>query len=195
MSKKQTNSNADSNTLRVGDIFVQAGVVTPEVIEERLEVSKLLGQQLGQTLEQTGDVTRYQLVCAVQLQSLYLDGAINIDALIHAMRLVSFEEYFFEDALSAVGCVDETVWSTRLGELLSESGLVSEQQLSEALDISFREGAPLGQVLMRDGGLEPAVIARALAMQRQIRSGQITRDQAIRDLRQQGSPAPVPPAE
>jgi hypothetical protein len=169
--------------IRVGDILVNAGILSSEVLQERLKVSQLLGQPLGHTLEQTGDVTRYQLSCAVQLRSLCLDNALSLESAIQAMKMVVLKDCFLEDALHSVGFVDASSWSAKLGELLSDAHAVTQTQLQEGLDIAFREGTPLGQILLRRGWVAPALIARALFMQKQIRAGRISRDEAIEQLR------------
>ncbi len=173
----------ENKSLRVGDLLVKAGIIAPDVIEDRLEVSKVLGQPLGQTLEQTGDLTRYQLVSAIELQSLFLDSAISMDAAVQAIKLVVTENHFLEDALKKVGMVDSGSSSTRLGELLTDAAALSEEQLRESLDISFREGTPLGQVLTHKGWVSPSVIVKALSAQRLLRSGKTSREEAISELR------------
>jgi hypothetical protein len=172
----------EETAVRVGDILVNAGILSADVLQERLKVSRLLGQPLGHTLEQTGDVTRYQLSCAVQLRSLCLDNALDLDAAVRAMKLVVSRDCFLEDALQEVGFVEASTWSAKLGELLSDASAVTQAQLQEGLDIAFREGTPLGQILLRRGWVAPSLIAQALSMQKQIRAGFISRDEAVEQL-------------
>lgn len=54
----------------------------------------------------------------------------------------------------------------RLGELLVQSGRVTEEQLAEALAVQAHEGGKLGQVLVRQLVLDEDMIARTLADQK-----------------------------
>ncbi len=169
--------------IRVGDILIKAGMLTPEIMNNRADTSKLLGQPLGQTLIQEGDVTRYQLMCVVQLQSLVSDGALSLDVAVRAMKLVHEDECFLEDALKSVGFVEDRMWKTRLGDLLVEAGTISEQQLKSALDTAFRDCTPLGQTFLRAGFVAPAIIGKALELQKRIRAKEIAREDAVNELR------------
>ena len=53
----------------------------------------------------------------------------------------------------------------RLGEILLERGLLSEEQLAYALAEGQRTGEPIGEVIVRLGFAVPATIAQALATQ------------------------------
>lgn len=53
----------------------------------------------------------------------------------------------------------------RLGEILLERGLLSEEQLAYALEEGQRTGEPIGEVIVRLGFAVPATIAQALATQ------------------------------
>ena len=174
----------ESRALRVADLLVESGLLTAELLENRLEIAKQLGQPLGQTLIQTGDVTRYQLLCVIQLQSLCLDGALPADSAVEAMKLIAHEEYFLEDALAAVGCANDSMWTAKLGELLLHAGAISEQELKTALDIAFHDCSPLGQVLLRTGLARPSLIAKALGVQKRIRQRELTKAQAIDELKE-----------
>jgi len=170
--------------IRVGDILINAGMLTSEVMNNRAETSKLLGQPLGQTLIQEGDVTRYQLMCVVQLQSLISDGALSLDLAVSAMKLVHEDECFLEDALKDLGFVEEErLWKTRLGDLLVEAGIINEVQLKCALDTAFRDCTPLGQTFLRAGFVAPAIIGKTLELQKRIRSKEIAREDAVKELR------------
>lgn len=172
-----------SKPVRVGDILISAGMLTSELMNNRADTSKLLGQPLGQTLIQEGDVTRYQLMCVVQLQSLISDGALSLDLAVSAMKKVHEDECFLEDALKGLGFVEDRLWKTRLGDLLVEAGIINEQQLKTALDTAFRDCTPLGQTFLRAGFVTPIIIGKTLALQKRIRAKEISREDAVSELR------------
>jgi type IV pilus assembly protein PilB len=53
----------------------------------------------------------------------------------------------------------------RLGEILLELGVISEEQLLQALEIQSKEQRLLGQVLIKLGYVTPETIISALDMQ------------------------------
>lgn len=58
-----------SNTLRVGDLLVQAGVITPAQLERAIEEqSKVPGVKLGQVLVQLGFCTSQDVMAAISRQ-------------------------------------------------------------------------------------------------------------------------------
>ena len=172
----------DNKSIRIGDILVGAGILSSEILDSRVDVARLLSQPLGQTLVQFGDVTNYQLISAVQLQSLCLDGVLPLDVAVEAMGLVRNSDCYLEAALEKVGFIDSNAGTTRLGELLVDAELVNQDQMTMALDIAFRECTPLGQVLFHLGLISPAIIVKSLAAQKRVRSGQLTRAEAVLEL-------------
>src|ERR1700755_3645469 len=53
----------------------------------------------------------------------------------------------------------------RLGELMTELGLISEEQLATVLEVQQRSKRPLGQIIVELGFASGAAVAHALAMQ------------------------------
>jgi general secretion pathway protein E/type IV pilus assembly protein PilB len=66
-------------------------------------------------------------------------------------------------------------YRSKLGELLVRKGLISEEQLQEALKEQSRTGERLGQVLLRRGYLKEGDLVRALAAQQQAEVVQLAR--------------------
>src|SRR5689334_2514913 len=55
--------------------------------------------------------------------------------------------------------------SRQLGELMTELGLISEEQLATVLEVQQRSKRPLGQIIVELGFASGAAVAHALAMQ------------------------------
>src|ERR1700746_3736263 len=53
----------------------------------------------------------------------------------------------------------------QLGELMTELGLISEEQLATVLEVQQRSKRPLGQIIVELGFASGAAVAHALAMQ------------------------------
>src|SRR5690242_15728623 len=53
----------------------------------------------------------------------------------------------------------------QLGELMTELGLITEEQLATVLEVQQRSKRPLGQIIVELGFASGAAVAHALAMQ------------------------------
>jgi len=172
-----------SESLRIGKLLTEAGVIAAEALDERLELSKTIGQPIGQILLQSGDLTKYQLICTVQVQSLILDGALTRSTGIKVIAAVCKDAADFGEALTQAGFELNHPVTCRLGELLVEAELLSQERLMQALQTSFETLLPLGQTLVRQKFLRPDVIAKALILQTKVRAGVVSRETAIEQLR------------
>src|SRR5881398_3228424 len=59
----------------------------------------------------------------------------------------------------------ERVPQRQLGELMTELGLISEEQLATVLEVQQQSKRPLGQIIVELGFASGAAVAHALAMQ------------------------------
>ncbi|MBY0548040.1 MAG: hypothetical protein K2W95_12165 [Candidatus Obscuribacterales bacterium] len=174
----------DQNTqVRIGDVLTMAGILTAEQLDDRLEIAKTIGQPLGQTLLQLGDLSKHQLRCVVHVQSLVVDGLLDQVRAVEAIKLVVVNDITVEAALEAVGFANDSAWSARLGQLLVDSGVITRKRLARGLVCSTNQCCPLGHALIQLGLLNPAILTLALSLQRDIRTGKKTRDQALQELR------------
>lgn len=173
----------NARSVRVGELLLDAKVISAEKLDDSLELSRTIGQPIGQILIQSGDISKYQLVCAVQVQSLILEGVLSRDDGVQVTAAVCHEGTDFEDALKAVGFAGRSAEGTRLGELLYAARLLSPERIRQALAVSFETAMPLGQTLVRHKFLRPQVVATALTIQRKVRNGQLTRAEAVAQLR------------
>src|SRR5512135_273490 len=59
----------------------------------------------------------------------------------------------------------ERTHQRQLGELMTELGLITEEQLATVLEVQQRSKRPLGQIIVELGFASGAAVANALAMQ------------------------------
>lgn len=174
----------EGNTLiLIGEVLTRAGILSSEQLQDRLEITKTIGQPLGQTLLQLGDLSKYQLRCVVQLQSLMGDGLLDEDKAVTATKLVCQDGCSLEQAFEKIGVVSESAWRSRLGQLLLDSGVLTRRRLARGLVVATRQCSPLGHCLIQLGLLDPSILSLALSLQRDVRTGRKTRDQALSELR------------
>jgi type IV pilus assembly protein PilB len=75
----------------------------------------------------------------------------------------------------------------RIGELMIKAGFLSDQDLTEALEIAKDSGQRIGSVLVMSGFVSSKQLQAALLAQEQLREGRITLDDAARSLRASSS--------
>src|SRR6266576_6482497 len=65
----------------------------------------------------------------------------------------------------AMSAEQERMPQRQLGQLMTELGLISEEQLATVLEVQQRSKRPLGQIIVELGFASGAAVAHALAMQ------------------------------
>src|SRR5215475_10804913 len=65
----------------------------------------------------------------------------------------------------AMSAEEERIPQRQLGELMTELGLISEEQLATVLEVQQQSKRPLGQIIVELGFASGAAVAHALAMQ------------------------------
>ncbi len=138
---------------RFGDILVTMGFVTRSQVQEALALQHLTGHRVGEALLSLGYITRIQLQRALS-QALAAGNRVSLDRPPLGEILVGLK-YIEEPVLkSALAAQRED--GRKLGDLLVEQGLVSNQQIYEALGLQRRmEAQPTdveqAQLLQREG--------------------------------------------
>lgn len=114
---------------QLGDILVEAGIISKTTLERALERARTTGQQLGQALEEMRVLTRQELMEAlIRQHSPFADAECRrrLGSLLVEARLIS--ETTLERALARAAAAGK-----RLGETLEEMGVVTGRELVEAL--------------------------------------------------------------
>jgi hypothetical protein len=143
--------------MKFGDLLVKLGLVSEPDLRDALVVAPQFGLQSNYSVEQA------RTVAASVRQG-------TPPAL----------------ALKNAG-VEDSAEKTTLGQLLQESGLINAQQLDTAQKASYRSGMRLGRMLVLNGVITHAQLARALDVQFSIRERKITMQQGISMLQAQAS--------
>lgn len=168
-------------TNRLGEILVDAQVISREMLDETLGVSLMTGLPLARVLAMRGYLDEPVAFIALSSQSLLRDGKLDRDSVIAAIKLVAQNV----EKLGQLK-VSPHPWaislrkanSLRLGELLLLSGMVQDSQLVEAVDEGMTDEQPLGKVLTRVGLITESQLGQALAIQEMVNNRTISPDDA-----------------
>ncbi|MBX9671727.1 MAG: tetratricopeptide repeat protein [Candidatus Obscuribacterales bacterium] len=185
---------------RLGDLLVQAGILTPNQLQEAMRSSRSKKLQIGQVLVMSGYMTSRDLQIVLEAQSALRDRTIDLNLAIQCIKVARKIGGNFSDVLEDYDAsAAQRARTGKLGELLSEAGLIGEEDLSEAMERSVNTGMPLGRMLVLNRILSSEVLQKALEIQVRLRDEVVTRDEAIMALRQaaglEGEPAPAPAHE
>ncbi|MBX9691174.1 MAG: hypothetical protein K2Z81_02250, partial [Cyanobacteria bacterium] len=173
-----------SSSARLGDLLVQAGVITPNQLQEAVRHSRSKKLQIGQVLVMSGDLSPTDLQNALEAQSMVRDKTIDISLAVQCIKLARKLRISFTDALEDYdSSAAQRARTGKLGELLRESNLISGADLSDAMERSVNTGMPLGRVLVLNNALTSESLEKALDIQVRLRDEMITREEAIAELR------------
>ncbi len=185
---------------RLGDLLVQAGILTPNQLQEAMRSSRSKKLQIGQVLVMSGYMTSRDLQIVLEAQSALRDRTIDLNLAIQCIKVARKIGGNFSDVLEDYDAsAAQRARTGKLGELLSEAGLITEEDLSEAMERSVNTGMPLGRMLVLNRILSSEVLQKALEIQVRLRDEVVTREEAIMALRQaaglEGEPSPLPAHE
>lgn len=95
----------------------------------------------------------------------------------HARR--TLEGIFLEQALKEAGFVPKPGEKEKLGDLLTDAGVVNEAQVQELLRISGERHIPLGHALVESRCVSRNVVVAALKAQYAVRNGTMAHEEAV----------------
>ncbi len=159
---------------RLGDLFLEANIISPQMLAEGLRIAGGAALPLGRVLVMTGYVSERDVKAAIDLQLMVRNGEVPPDQAIKALRLCHCSHVKVEAALEIVGYRKEDAVSLgQLGQLLLKSELVDARDLELAAKASRLTGDSLGRVLVVKGLISPLVLSVALNILVLVRDGKI----------------------
>lgn len=181
--KRKIDTPLDVSTIRIGEFFELLQVISPEILEETLRVSKELGLPVGRATVLRGLITNVELSNLIHLHGLVRSKVITIEEAKESFMISRREKWPIREALVALGCAIEDGVIVRIGELLIEADRISEQDLETSLLLQNLCGLPLGRILTIDARIPEVVVNKALELQLEIRDRRITFEDAVAKLK------------
>lgn len=172
--------------LRLGDLLVRAGVVTPEALEDAVALSEKMHIPLERTLGMNGHLNADGVQAAITLQNMLDSQQISLDSAVKVLELVAFQSMEFNTALRKLAPGVEKAQgklTSKLGEIMRQAGVVNPRHLDEGLRQSLNTGLPLGLVLIGMGAISNQNLHSTLLALRLIRDEVLDRESAIQALR------------
>jgi hypothetical protein len=95
--------NNDPRTTLIGELLVQAGMLSPDDLDDALEIAQDSKQLIGRVLTMSGFITDHQLQVALKAQEHMRSGQLELDVAIKTLRLADQSSISFDQALSQLG--------------------------------------------------------------------------------------------
>lgn len=172
---------------KLGELLVDLGVFTEEQIQETVQIAMQIGLPLGRALILSNKLREEQLRIVLQLQSLLKDNVLDLPQARKVLDLVRFEGTSLSNALKKTGVTldktDEKHQKSKLANLIQDAGLVTEEDVEEAVKVGYETGTPVGKMLVVSGRINHAVLARALEIQVMLREGKMSHGEAVELLK------------
>ena len=173
-----------NSAIKLGELLVEAGALSDEDLLSATSTAGETGLPIGRVLIMSGYITDKELASAIQAQSMIKDEQVERTLAVKALKVVTKTEINFEEALRKEGWTKLKAASTaKLGELLKQSEVVSQDQLDEALKTSQETGLPLGRILVLTQAISNEMLSAALTAQILVRDKKVSIDQALEGLR------------
>lgn len=168
---------------KLGQLLIASNFVTEEQLELALADSASTGLPFGRMLVLNGVLTEAQLAATLNAQILVRDEKITIDQAVDGLKQARRRQIAVEVPLMEKGFYKvQPRDSIRLGELLSLAGLLSEQQLLNAVEQGLVSQKALGQVLIESNLVPEETLKVALQLQDLVSKGTLKPMQASQVL-------------
>lgn len=167
-------------SIKLGDLLVLAELIMENDLMTALELSLVRQLPVGRIMLQTGLITPQVLEAALQLQEMVAAGTVNSLQAAQALRQIAIQRFSLPQALAELGAKEgEGKGSSRLGDILKAAGLVTEKDIKRAIELSTKNSALIGKMLVAAGTIDEQMLYAALRCQFLIRDGLLELDQAI----------------
>lgn len=170
-----------SRGIRLGELLVGSGQMIEDEVDNFLKVSNYSGLPLGRILLLLDRVHETNLNTTLKIQHDIRHGAIELDLGLNLLK---------ESTGSVTSAPQD---SSRLGDMLCQSGAVKESEVEIAASIAEANNKMIGEVLTEHGWIDEALLEKALTLQKKTRAGEITIQKAIESLKDQAQTGSFPP--
>lgn len=169
--------------VRLSDLLKASGIVSYEFLKEALSSFEEKGLPLGKVLTLSGFLTASELAVALEIQTLINNRQLPFDVGVRVLAISHDEKIPLSEAFTRASVVQpEDLLSNKLGQLLSQSRLISKEDLEQALTVSQRTGLPLGHIFCYRNLLSQQLLDTALLGQQLVRRGSLSRENCLSAL-------------
>ncbi|MBS2000244.1 MAG: hypothetical protein JST44_01990 [Cyanobacteria bacterium SZAS LIN-5] len=184
-----------AETVRLGELFVMAGLVDEQALMSAVEVGLLQEQPVGQVLLQTNLITQELLDAALDLQAMVGAGAIKKDEAAKFLGTVKQKKVSVGEAIaishqkpskkkSAAPAPPEeppmpAIEPLHLYQFLQLSGIITAKDIEQAIRVGSKDTAIMAKMLRLSGVMDSALVDAAEKCNDLITSGVLNHEQGM----------------
>ena len=168
---------------KLGDLLVEAGLVSPAQLASALTQSDETGLPFGRMLVLSGVLLESTMAAAINAQQALMAGKVDRERAIKSLRNSAKRTFS-----NSTGPAERDFYqlpdrkSALLGELLVAAGSVSKPQLNNANELSVNSSKSLGQVLQEQNLISEQVLKATLELQEMVMSNKCSPADAAKIL-------------
>lgn len=160
-----------SKNVRFGEFLVLSGLATEREILNAMETSMTQQCSLSEALIKLGLVSQTVFDCAAQLHQKVCHGEITVEHATSEIHDMVFGPSMKKPEKQPV-----------LGELLKMTGLVTDTDITEAIELSNKYPSLIGKMLVISGAIDEAMLIASLRCQYLIKHGYLGVEDAVKAL-------------
>lgn len=158
----------------LSELLILSGILEAGELKSYEATARETGLPLGRVITHAGVVNPESVMAALCAQVYEREGYFSKDDLILILTTCYRKSIPFQDALDFLKkTVPEEALQVRLGELLTQCGLVPRNAVISALELSLIRGTPLGQELVSMGQINEDALEKALLIQELVNKGRL----------------------
>ncbi len=150
---------------RLGELFLEAGIISPVILNNCLVIAKRTAMPLGRVLVMSGHVSDLDVECAVRTQRSVREGSIEVQMAKELLRFAHVHQVTIDEAYRLNGISRELGSLTRLGKLLLAAGILNEESLKKGMRYSEQTGYPLGLSLVHLNLITEKTLTTCISLQ------------------------------
>ncbi|MBK9281298.1 MAG: hypothetical protein IPM93_24320 [Candidatus Obscuribacter sp.] len=158
----------------LSELLILAGILQSGELKSYQATANETGLPLGRVITHAGVVNPESVMAALCAQVYEREGYFHKDELVLILTTCYRKSMSFQDALDFHNkAIPEEALQVRLGELLTQCGLVPRNAVISALELSLLRGTPLGQELVSMGQIKEEALEKALLIKELVRKGRL----------------------
>jgi hypothetical protein len=172
---------AAPSPMTMEELLIEGGFVDSMELERHKATGRETGLPLGKVLLMRNAVDTQSLMRVFTAQVYSYQTTMKRDDIIATLRLTRLKLVSFEEALNRQGTTmqsPQVVANIRLGELLTQSGLIQVSNMIGPLETSITQAKLLGAELVALGQIDKATLDLALNVQNMVARGKLRAEHA-----------------
>lgn len=165
--------------IKLGDMLVMAGLVNEQDLLNCLESCLLSDKPMGQVLIQKGLLTQDAIDLALTIQDMVSDGTVPPVAAGELLKQVAMHKKPLPQAVQDLSFLSGTQAPIKLGELFKLAGVITDDDINEALRLTVANTSLLGKILVATGHIDENTLNNGLRCQFLMRKGSLNEDKAV----------------